>query len=270
MNRLFRILRSWRSRLKYPSVYRTTLEGAELRFHTQDPFSRRWFYPRYAGGKLHEESATRLFFHEAKQAQVVVDVGCNLGWFTCVAAKANPKGQVYAFEMDQSNLELCRGNLQLNHLQNVCLEHGAISNKEGMVRYASQDQKPSAQFRMDATASQGNAVRSIRLDDYFANLPAPNLIKIDVEGAELMVLQGMTNILQAGKLHTMLIEIHPHWIRDFGGSVAELVALLDANQFRLSVLQHRSSGASEQPIDVASIENLKSAGEMFVARRSPR
>ncbi len=178
----------------------------------------KWFYPRYADGRCHEPLATRRFLDEVTKSKVVVDVGANLGWFTCIAASMNRTTKVYSFELDAVNYELCLRNIKLNHLNNVCLENTAVTNVDDELKYEKESRNfASTVHRLGKKASISVTVEGIRLDSHFSDKNQPELLKIDVEGAEQLVLEGMEDILRGDSLRTIFIEIHPKWLTDLGG-----------------------------------------------------
>ena len=119
---------------------------------------------------------------------VVFDLGANVGLYTLLAAtKVGHTGQVIAFEPLKRNLQYLRTHLQLNNVHNVRVVEKAVS-----------DRTESAFFRESQSASMGClsvegtvSVQTITLDDFLrSGAPAPQCIKIDVEGAEASVLAG--------------------------------------------------------------------------------
>jgi FkbM family methyltransferase len=208
----------------------TEIEGATLRFSLDDPYSRGWFLPRYAGGKLHERSVTMLMAEEQRKSRCFVDVGTNLGWFTCLASKMMPEGRVYGFEMDDGNFTLVQRNLQLNHCDNVEVHHLAVSDAAGKVSYVRQENSPSSVFRMSPTASANDdgtvTVQAVSLDEFFRDAAVqPDLMKIDVEGAEMLALRGMTDLLESAA-PTLFVEVHPADLPSFGSNAFEVVKFL--------------------------------------------
>jgi FkbM family methyltransferase len=255
-------------RLRNSIPYEVVLNDVVTRFRTDDLFSNGWFYPRYSHGRKHEPQATLKFVEKVLNANVVVDVGSNVGWFTCIAACQNRRAEVHSFELDASNCAICRKNIQFNRLTNVTLSNVAVTNYDGDLTYKKTSQEePSAIHRLGMDAGVSCKVNAVRLDSYFANREPPEVMKIDVEGAEQLVLEGMTGILQNPLLKTILIEIHPKWLVEMGGGVAELCAILENANFVLHTLNHRDDCVREVVIDVREIESLPVGGRMFVAKK---
>jgi len=262
---LKRLWCSWRTE------HRVEIESVVTRFQVNDAYSCHWFYPRSAGGRLYEESVTVRFLQEARSTRVIADVGANLGWFTCLAANINPRATVFSFEMDHANCEICRRNIALNGLSNVVLEHAAVTCEPGMIKYRTPSRRAaSAIHRLGNTNGTSCEVKAITLDEYFRDQACPSLMKIDVEGAEQRVLEGMQSILSSGTLETIFIEIHPKWLKNLSGSISEVIGILRGSGYALNCLRHRVSHSSEEPIEISDIESVSSADRMLVARRSPR
>jgi hypothetical protein len=70
--------------------FRAQVNGMEILFSTKDTYSKRWFYPRYLNGGIHEEHVTRMILDNLTDSPFV-DVGANLGWYTCVVSKFLPQ-----------------------------------------------------------------------------------------------------------------------------------------------------------------------------------
>ena len=257
------------ARLRKSEPFVFSYHGKLTRFRTDDVYSHWWFYPRYADGKEHEPQATRKFIEAIDQARVIADIGTNLGWFTCIAGCMRRDATVYGFELDASNVRVCQSNIELNGLNNVVLENAAVTNYDGQLTYQkAHAEQASAMHRINNDAGVACTAKAIQLDTYFADKQPPEVIKIDVEGAEQLVLEGMQTTLEHDALKTILIEIHPEWLRDMGGSVAELVQILEAAGFSLHAIEHRSGTGEESRVDAAEIESTVIGGRMFIARKT--
>lgn len=138
----------------------------------------------------------------------VYDVGANVGLYTLLASlKTGPSGRVYAFEPVARNLHYLRRHVALNQLQNCCIVEAAVSNTEGTQRFSA----AAREHCMGHLSPEGELeVSSITLDGCICgekDLRPPNVIKIDVEGAELLVLQGASRALT--EYHPCLfVEVH--------------------------------------------------------------
>ena len=136
--------------------------------------------------------------NEVKPGQVIFDVGANVGYFSLLAARlSEPDGKVFSFEPLTRNLQFLHKHIALNHLdERVKVIKAAVSNRNG-----------SALFDLSTSTSKGHIaeqgaleVQLVCLDEMVASgtLPIPDVMKVDVEGAEYEVLSGARKILETG------------------------------------------------------------------------
>jgi FkbM family methyltransferase len=145
----------------------------------------------------------------ARPGAVVYDIGANVGFYTLALARlVTPSGHVYAFEPDARNMHLLRRHLRMNRLQNVTIVQSAVSSASGLVPLEGEQ-------GMARIAKQGNyLIPSVSLDQIVAQgNPIPSFIKMDVEGAEAMVLAGASEIL-ARRQTSWLIATHSAALRE--------------------------------------------------------
>jgi FkbM family methyltransferase len=119
----------------------------------------------------------------------VWDIGANVGLYTLPSAKAvGSTAHVYAFEPLPRNLEYLRHHVALNQLANVVIIPAAVGDAMGVLRMAEGD-SPS-EFHVDPLGDI--TVPAIALDEWWveSGSSSPDLVKIDVEGAEGDVLRG--------------------------------------------------------------------------------
>ena len=150
-----------------------------------------------------------------RNEDVVYDIGANIGFVTLVCANlAGKNGRVFAFEALPANVKRLEKNINANQLQtHVSAIHAAVLDKNGPVTFLTH--ASGAMGKAEGSAGRNEhysnsiTVPGIALDKYVQdnNLPAPNLIKVDIEGGEGPALEGMRNILAESK-PGLLIELH--------------------------------------------------------------
>jgi FkbM family methyltransferase len=208
-----------------------------LVFSTEDPYSKFWLYLRCSKGNIHEENVTKLLVECLKDTKCFVDVGANIGYYSVLASKIASNAVIYSFEMDASNYTILNKNLTLNNCINANMYQVAVSDINGIVGYIGDPSNPSPMYSLSNFASQDSSknaisVKAITLDDFFIDKKLiPDLIKIDVEGAELKVLRGMHHLLEQGNIK-FFIEIHPILLfLKFKSSVEEVLTILFENGY---------------------------------------
>lgn len=131
------------------------------------------------------------------------DVGAHVGFMSVLASRlVGPEGVVVAFEPLSANLRRTQDNVTSN--AGAARFDGrllALSDRDGRMKLAVGEKEITARLSED----EGMDVDVARLDSL--DVPAPDVIKIDVEGAECDVLRGMPKLLKA-HAPTLIIEIH--------------------------------------------------------------
>jgi FkbM family methyltransferase len=190
---------------KICTVHRGSLKGLRFQVARNMGFTYAWGI-----GVEHWEFAGLV-----QPGMCVYDIGANCGQSTLSLARAvGPTGQVVAFEPVNYNFVNLVANLKLNPWLQVMPVHAAAAQRSGQMEFY---------FDMDASTegclvgvSQPLArsnqkminVRAVRLDDYiFENWPAPQLLKIDVEGGADAVLRGAQTLITE---HRPIIYIELH------------------------------------------------------------
>lgn len=151
----------------------------------------------------------------------VWDAGTYLGFYTIFFARhVGPGGKVLAIEPDPQNLRRTRSTVQLNGFTNVDYLEAAVSDRAGAIDFVMTGQTNSridgawigarrADYETRAISGEQTRVEAVRLDDIF---PAqfqlkPNLIKLDIEGAEAGALAGAHRLATETRPR-FLVELH--------------------------------------------------------------
>jgi len=183
---------------------------------------------------FHETEPLQEFIGSIRRGDTVWDVGAYMGLYTVFGAQASgPDGRVCAFEPDRKELDILQRNCRLNKAQNVTPFCVALTDRPGFVR-----PEPGAGEGMDVSEekSDGASIPAETGDGMIASqrAPAPNVVKVDVEGAEWHVLAGMRRALADARCRFVLIEVHPEQLRRCGKSVEQVRALLDGCGLRVT------------------------------------
>lgn len=187
----------------------------------------------YVTGR-YEPGTTRVMQALAHPGDTVIDVGANIGYFSIVAARAvGAAGRVVAFEPVPAVRQRLIANLRLNHLEHVEVRLEALSAASGEVRFypGPVDDTGLASLRRLADSDEIR-VRQARFDDIWDQAARVALVKIDVEGAELQVLEGMTACLARDR-PDVILEVTDEYLRGLGASAVTLLSFVTRHGYRM-------------------------------------
>ncbi len=188
------------------------LGGYKFHCSFRDPIAREVFF---AGCYEAQESAfVRAWL---KSGMSFIDAGANWGLFTLMAAGlVGPAGKVIALEPDPRVFLKLKSNIERNQLKHVRAFQEAAADRDGELQLAGHDEIKENSGMSRLVESGGASpltfsVRSRRLDALLdeAGLDTVDLLKMDVEGAEHMVLAGMEAGLKRFRYRCILLELHP-------------------------------------------------------------
>ena len=202
------------------------LGGCQFYCSLRDEISREVFF---AGTYDPQESA---FLRDILcPGMTFVDVGANWGLFTLMAAQlVGKEGRVLAIEADPRVFQELKSNVEYNQLPQIQIVDVAVADREGQMVLAGHDES-SSNHGVSRLVSEGSStatkftVRSRPLDSVLddAGVDAVDLLKIDVEGAEDMVLAGMEDGLKSGRYQRVLLEVHPALLAERGRALPEIM-----------------------------------------------
>lgn len=196
---------------------------------------------------VYEEYATEVFKKTVKRGMVVVDVGAHIGYYSLIAANLlGPEGKVYSFEPYPPSYKLLIKNIHANKYRNVIPLQKALSNKEGKA-ILFLDQKVSGNNSLSMYNVTGLAnsieVEVTTLDTYFEEVVRNfevDFVKIDTQGAEGLVIQGMTKIIEKNDNLKMMIEFWPFGLANMSSDPPELLNELDQYGFKLQRINEQT------------------------------
>lgn len=186
----------------------------------------------------YEAAETRLLKSLVEPDSVVVDIGANIGWYAIQLGRAVPRGRVLAFEPIPETLACLRRNLALNDVRNVeIFEHGLAEAANELVFYFHPRISGATSARDLITDQESFEVRASvkRLDDTLRGEERIDLLKCDVEGAEIFVLQGGLETIGRTR-PAMFIEMLRKWCAKYGyhpNDIIDLVAPLGYRCFAI-------------------------------------
>ena len=179
------------------------------------------------------------FKNMVKPGMNVVDVGASIGYYTLVAANlVGSTGRVYAFEPTPTTFELLKRNVERANFKNVTLVEKAVADFVGTTKLHLSKRNPLANsFGIGRTDSNFVEVEVTTLDAFFENTKV-DVVKMNIEGAELLTLRGMKNLLERNPNLVMMVEFDPEATEGMGLSVTKYLEELLKN-FDLQIALQR-------------------------------
>jgi FkbM family methyltransferase len=196
----------------------------------------------------HEIDLTDFFVNTIREADHCLDVGANFGYFTCIMGRWAPRGKTVALEPDPKIYELLRDNIYINSLEgHVSARNAAAGDVEGMLtlhRRVTRSGNTSLARIPDAALATIGEPPSVPFD--IACMPIDSLLpeftgrldclKIDVEGAEPLVIRGAGRTIGENPALRIVMEWAPSQIRGAGFDTGDFLRELDELGLRPAVI----------------------------------
>jgi FkbM family methyltransferase len=142
----------------------------------------------------YESDKQDLIANEVRPGSVFYDIGANVGFYSLLASKLVNSGKVFAFEPSPRNIGFLKKHVELNQLRNVTVLETALGDKDGVMKFETE----STGFAGHLSDHGEITVRVTSLDALVTSgqIPPPDYIKMDIEGAEFLALQGASQTLR--------------------------------------------------------------------------
>jgi FkbM family methyltransferase len=188
---------------------------------------------------------------------IFFDVGANAGLFAISAAKKIGGKSVFAFEPCSSTSELLRRNLKLNHLDDVNVVQMALGDSVGEgVLQINADGKDGLNTLGQAThpsskvvGQEGVRISTVDVLMREQNIPRVDVMKVDIEGAELMMFRGARDLLERADAPVILYEGFGFLTRGFSYHPVEILWFLESCGYSLFLLDSETGEISELKAD---------------------
>ncbi|NEP01920.1 MAG: FkbM family methyltransferase [Symploca sp. SIO2E9] len=174
--------------------------------------------------KSHEQHVSNAISNLAKDGDVVVDVGANIGYFSAYAAAAVGKfGQVFCLEPEAKNFEYLKANCDLIQRSgfNCSAFQLAASSVSGQAtlnihRYSTYHAIEDEQHNLDKVENK-QLIKTVTLDEWSQSQALTNisLLKIDTEGHEPKVLEGARQLFEARAIDFVILECRSDYLANF-------------------------------------------------------
>ncbi|MCL5072643.1 MAG: FkbM family methyltransferase [Actinobacteria bacterium] len=183
---------------------------------------------------------------------IVVDVGANIGNHTVLfAKKVGKKGRVFTFEPDTYNNNLLETNVKLNGLKNVTIVKGALGGKSGEDKlYLHATLFGDHRTYKFGSGGDYKVINIFTIDDYFKGFNKNiDFIKMDTQGAEPFILDGMVKKIKRQKHIKIVTEFWPKGIRENKKSPKKFLNALHDFGFSIAIIDSSSGKLITTSID---------------------
>ena len=191
---------------------------------------------------MDERHVAEHLIEQLSKDDVFYDIGANVGLYTCLVANMLPPEQILAAEPHPENVRRLRENLQHNNSSATICE-AAIGAESGVAELELHGNQAGEGKHALAGADAEETIRIdvVTADELSELITPPTVIKIDVEGAEALVLQGLEPLL--ADCRPVYCEIHPEDIQRYDSAINEIYELMESYGFQAHQLMERD----EQP-----------------------
>lgn len=179
---------------------------------------------------------TKWITINAKPGDVVLDIGANQGLFAVAASNAvGPSGMVHAFEPDKDLAGCIRKTIQKSEIKNIKLHEVALGAKSEALKLYKNPYNSGDNRLTTAISDSTNSLQSVAVERLNAihEIQRIDFVKIDVQGWELAVLQGMMDKMKLNSRAKILFEFWPHGMKIAGFDPLQLIFFMMENGYTL-------------------------------------
>ncbi|MFO7772801.1 MAG: FkbM family methyltransferase [Dehalococcoidia bacterium] len=209
---IFLVIETWASimvRIKFlgkPKDIVMGIQGSLMRLNIDDKGVAR----ELALEGIRERLCTETIQKQLRNGDCVLDIGANIGYYCLMESRLVGKtGKVYAIEPVPYNMNRLRENIELNGYSNVETFQIAIGERDGKASLYLSDHPNWCSFYPPRVVKGEVEVDVLSLDSFTENKRMPDMIRMDVEGFEYEILEGMPGILGSGAPLKYFVEFHP-------------------------------------------------------------
>ena len=161
--------------------------------------------------KIYEQETTLFIRNYLNKGDTVWDVGANIGYFTLEFAKSvGSGGKVLSFEPHPEIFNVLQRNVRRNKYQNISLHNVACGEEATFSKlYFSTENEGNHKIVKNSSSNDSVKTKIVKLST-FLETHAPRLIKMDIEGAELLALKGLGTEYLKNNHVDFVIEYHPY------------------------------------------------------------
>lgn len=245
-----------------PHVVQTRVHDSELLVLANEDVGRRILMLRQ-----YEPRDSGLLSRLIRPADICLDIGGNTGYYTMRMARAASEGQIHVFEPVPLNWHLLCAGVLLNGYRHVTVNRCAVGAEDGEMGFSeATDGAYSSLVPVGRKGECGRLTVEVRtLDSYVQEhaLPRVDVIKIDIEGAEPLAMDGARELLadRARRPRVIMMELHDANLQAYGVDVPSMIDRLAAHSYDAQVVTEQGVARPFEPNDRNRCANV-----FFIAR----
>lgn len=196
----------------------------------------------------YEPFTVELFLESVQPRMTICDVGAHIGFYSLLAAKTvGLEGKVYAFEPDPRNFSYLVRNIQANGFQDVVVAiPKAVSDFSGHVPLQLNPVTTGgSSLHQNLRGGSSVKIACVSLDEFFSLDSPVDVIKLDIEGAEVQAITGMKQLLAHNKNITLFVECNPTMLQAAGFTVNDLIATLTECGFHVQMINEEEKSLED-------------------------
>ena len=189
----------------------------------------------------YEKTTMSLVMSLLRPGDTFVDIGAHVGLYSLTASRTvRPSGKVFAFEPDTENFKLLERNVRENACDNVQCIPKAVAHITGSLPFfPSPYNTGDHQLFYAGSARKPVTVDCTTLDTFFQNYEGKiSVIKMDIQGAEDMALQGMRTLMTSHPEMRLIMEFSPYLLQDAGVEPLTLLHRLEKAGYSFSIIDN--------------------------------
>ncbi|GHU18728.1 hypothetical protein FACS189472_07470 [Alphaproteobacteria bacterium] len=227
-----------------------------------------------------EPHVTDYLVKNVKQSDTIIEIGANIGYYTTLLAKLVSKnGKVYSYEANKEVYDLACLSLKMNDLSDIAtIKNVAICDKKGMVDFVCIEPDVNSGGAVNIGMShilaekrllhgaKIMAVEAVSLDEDLPNLENVDWLRMDIEGSEILALQGAKRIINSSPNLTIVMEWAPNAMKKYG-NVSKLID--DMHGYGFKFYQISGPNAFKQELSKEYLLGIKGLEDLVLTRTTP-
>ena len=199
-----------------------------------------------------ESYETRLLKQLVNPGMRVVDIGANIGYYTLLLARlVGLTGEVIAFEPDPNNYRLLVKNATRNQFETITAVNKAVVNYNGPARlFINKGHRGDHRIYAGEELRSSVYIEATTLDAHLTGRPI-DVVKMDIQGAEMLAFEGMTETISLNPRLMIFTEFSPHHLEKCGTQPSAFLDAVESAGFYLKMIDEKLK--TVRPISIPAL-----------------